>query len=129
MSCPGVPFAISLARGSVSRKAVGEKADDDDFDGVMAGGLIVQAQDTGRVLMIQRLPDKHDDDAAYARWEWPGGCLDVDDEGVWQGALREWEEETGSALGERSWLNAVMKTSWVKSLASSRSQRTRAQRL
>lgn len=67
---------------------------------MVAGGLIVQAADTGRVLMIQRTPDKHDDDATYARWEWPGGCLDVDDDSVWQGALREWEEETGSALGE-----------------------------
>jgi 8-oxo-dGTP pyrophosphatase MutT (NUDIX family)/2'-5' RNA ligase len=89
------PFA-----GAASKTSDKRKADEDDFSGVVAGGLIVQAQDTGRVLMIQRTPDKHDDDAAYARWEWPGGCLDVDDGSVWDGALREWEEETGSTLGE-----------------------------
>ncbi len=97
MSWPGVPFAA----GPLSPAHKGEervKAGKHDFGGVLAGGLVVQAQDTGRVLMIQRLPDKHDEDAAYARWEWPGGCLDEQDPGVWQGALREWEEETGSAL-------------------------------
>lgn len=51
-------------------------------------------------MLIQRLPDKHDDDATYARWEFPGGCLDDTDPSVWDGALREWEEETGATLGE-----------------------------
>lgn len=104
----GRPFPVAdtgPGQGSAARKGDAPKpektkADEDDFSGVVAGGLIVQAADTGRVLMIQRTPDKHDDDAAYARWEWPGGCLDVDDVGVWQGALREWEEETGSTLSE-----------------------------
>lgn len=95
----GLPAPVADP-AAVALKADGEKADEDDFDGVIAGGLFVQAQDTGRVLLIQRLPDKHDDDSAYARWEAPGGCLDVDDPGVWDGALREWEEETGATLGE-----------------------------
>lgn len=32
------------------------------------------------------------------RWEWPGGKLDATDPTVWDGALREWEEETGATL-------------------------------
>ena len=67
-----------------------------------AAGIAVQAQDTGRVLMIQRVPDKHDDDDTNARWEWPGGRLDGggenEDPSVWAGALREWHEETGAVM-------------------------------
>ena len=52
--------------------------------------------------MVQRLPDKHDEGEAYARWEAPGGRLDGGDGGtdpsVWAGALREWSEETGATL-------------------------------
>lgn len=59
--------------------------------------------DTGRVLLVQRQPDKHDDDSCYARWEVPGGRLDGGHEGgtdpsVYAGALREWSEETGATL-------------------------------
>lgn len=66
-------------------------------------GLLVQAANTKRVLLIQRKPDKADDDDSYARWEAPGGHLDggIDggqDESVFAGALREWEEETGATL-------------------------------
>lgn len=54
--------------------------------------------------MVQRLPDKHDDGEAYARWEFPGGRLDGGDgeadPSVWAGAVREWEEETGGHLPE-----------------------------
>lgn len=69
-----------------------------------AAGIVVQAEDTGRLLMVQRLPDKHDEDEAYARWEFPGGKLDGGphsehpDPSVWEGALREWSEETGAEL-------------------------------
>jgi 8-oxo-dGTP pyrophosphatase MutT (NUDIX family) len=71
--------------------------------GRRAAGIAVQARDTGRVVMIQRTPDKHDDDDANARWEWPGGKLDGggdgrEDESVWAGALREWHEETGAVM-------------------------------
>jgi len=68
-------------------------------------GILVQAADTGRVLLIQRLPDKHDDDSARARWELPGGHIDGNgkdggdpDPTAWDGALREWSEETGAQL-------------------------------
>ena len=65
----------------------------------------MQAQDTGRVLLVQRHPDKHDDGEAFARWEAPGGRLDgghsgVPDSSVWAGALREFSEETGALLPE-----------------------------
>lgn len=64
--------------------------------GPLAGGLVVQAEDTGRVLLVQRTPDKHDPAEAFARWEFPGGHLDGQD--PWSGARREWEEETGADL-------------------------------
>ena len=61
------------------------------------------------MLLIQRTPDKHDDDSAFARWELPGGRLDGGDDdsvdsdpSVWAGALREWCEETGATLPEGS---------------------------
>ncbi len=70
--------------------------------GAKAAGLVVQALDTGRVLMVQRTPDKHDPAEAYARWEWPGGKLDggqgEPDASPWTGAVREWSEETGAQL-------------------------------
>lgn len=58
-------------------------------------GVVVQALDTNRVLMVQRTPDKHDDDNAYARWEFPGGHLDPTDNSILEGAIREWQEEVG----------------------------------
>lgn len=70
----------------------------------VAGGLVVQALDTGRVLLVQRTPDKHDDGRTYTRWEFPGGKLDgghdtdTPDASVWEGAVREWSEETGATL-------------------------------
>lgn len=66
--------------------------------GPAAAGVVVQALDTGRLLMIQRTPDKHDHGEAYARWEFPGGKLDATDQSDWTGALREWHEETGAVL-------------------------------
>ncbi|MEM0142437.1 MAG: NUDIX hydrolase [Candidatus Parvarchaeum sp.] len=68
-----------------------------------AGGILVRAKDTGRVLLVQRSPDKADDKGAFARWEAPGGKLDGGVEGgsdpsVWAGAVREWQEETGAKL-------------------------------
>lgn len=63
-----------------------------------AAGVLVQAENTGRVLMVQRKPDKHDPGEAYARWEFPGGCLDDSDDSELEGAIREWSEETGAHL-------------------------------
>lgn len=63
-----------------------------------AAGVVVQAHDTGRVLMVQRKPDKHDPGEAFSRWEFPGGKLTGDD--PWTGGVREWSEETGATLPE-----------------------------
>lgn len=68
-----------------------------------AAGILVQAEDTGRVLLVQRKYDKHDPGEPRARWEIPGGRLDgghsgVPDDSVWAGAVREWSEETGAHL-------------------------------
>lgn len=92
---PGRYTAIwSTLQNATSRERVDEafaKA-----KGPVAAGIVVQAQDSGRVLMVRRTPDKHDDAEAYARWEFPGGKLTGDD--PWTGALREWSEETGAQL-------------------------------
>lgn len=67
------------------RKAAGE---------VAVAGLAVLAQDTGRVLMLQRALD--DGDPASGTWEFPGGHLEGDESPL-AAAWREWQEETGSA--------------------------------
>lgn len=66
------------------RKAAGE---------VAVAGLAVQAQDTGRVLMLQRALT--DADPAGGTWEMPGGHLE-NGETPLQGAWREWAEETAA---------------------------------
>lgn len=73
-----------------------------------AAGLLVRAEDTGRVLLIQRaLGD--DDDSAGGKWELPGGCLD-EGEMPFDAAVREWKEETGLEVPEGktggTWLSA-----------------------
>lgn len=66
---------------------------------VRFAGLAVRAEDTGRVLLIQRAVDDQDDrpDPAGGRWELPGGHLD-DGELPWAAAVREWSEEVGHSL-------------------------------
>ena len=61
-------------------------------DGPIAAGLAVHAEETSRVLMIQRAFDEND--PAGGQWEFPGGRLDGDETPV-EAATREWHEETG----------------------------------
>lgn len=61
----------------------------------MAAGVSVVAADTGRVLMLQRA--LVDDDHAAGTWEFPGGCLENGETAI-MGAVREWQEETGTNL-------------------------------
>jgi len=63
--------------------------------GILFAGLVVLAEDTGRVLMLQRTLEE--DDGAGGTWEWPGGHLD-DGETPWAAAVREWQEEVGLPL-------------------------------
>lgn len=61
-----------------------------------AGGIAVRARDTGRILMLQRsIADP--DDPNRGTWEFPGGNLEHDEQ-PFDGARREWEEETGVPL-------------------------------
>lgn len=61
----------------------------------VAAGVSVVARDTGRVLMLQR--SMEDEDPAAGTWEFPGGKLENGEMPV-QGAVREWQEETGCLL-------------------------------
>lgn len=65
--------------------------------GPTVGGLVVRAADTGRVLMTQR-SDKDETDPAAGKWEFPGGHLEDGDKDPYDGALREFREETGTAV-------------------------------
>jgi 8-oxo-dGTP pyrophosphatase MutT (NUDIX family) len=58
-------------------------------------GLLVQALNTGRVLMLQRALEEGD--PAAGQWEFPGGHLE-DGEQPLEAAMREWREEVGSEL-------------------------------
>jgi 8-oxo-dGTP pyrophosphatase MutT (NUDIX family) len=70
---------------------------------VVAAGLAVRADDTGRVLMLQRALSEGPDvasgktDPAAGKWEFPGGKLEPR-EMPWEAAVREWQEETGFTL-------------------------------
>lgn len=61
----------------------------------VAAGVSVVARDTGRVLMLQRSVE--DEDPAAGTWEFPGGKLENGETPI-QGAVREWQEETGCRL-------------------------------
>ncbi|WP_371605084.1 NUDIX domain-containing protein (plasmid) [Streptomyces sp. NBC_01220] len=62
---------------------------------IKVAGLAVKAEDTGRLLLLQRALD--DDDPAAGTWEIPGGHLE-DGEDPLAAAVREWQEETGADL-------------------------------
>lgn len=63
--------------------------------GPEAAGLAIYAQDTGRVLMLQRAITDHD--PASGMWEFPGGHLEPEEEPL-EAAKREWMEETGHII-------------------------------
>lgn len=60
-------------------------------------GLALKAQDTGRVLMLQR-SHKDEDDPARGRWEFPGGGIEPHDHNSLHGAMREFAEEVGQPV-------------------------------
>jgi len=78
---------------SALRKAAGQ---------VIAAGLAVVAQDTGRVLMLQRALDPAD--PASGSWEFPGGHIE-DGESPFEAACREWSEETGCPVSPEGTLS------------------------
>lgn len=71
-------------------------------------GIAIQAEDTGRVLMLQRSLDQDDDPKDRGTWEFPGGSIE-DDETPEEAAWREFCEETGLARPEE----CVLKGQWI----------------
>lgn len=67
-------------------------------EGVTHAGLIVKANDTGRVVVLQR-SYKDEEDPARGMLEFPGGGIEPG-ESAYQAACREWQEETGAHLPE-----------------------------
>jgi 8-oxo-dGTP pyrophosphatase MutT (NUDIX family) len=74
-----------------------EYAYQDKSEGPKAAGVCVVAEDTERVLLLQRAYDE--DDPAAGSWEFPSGCLE-DGELPQAAATREWSEETGMIFPE-----------------------------
>jgi SPP1 gp7 family putative phage head morphogenesis protein len=79
------------ARAGRRLNQAGRAAVRKDAGEIACAGLVVQAADTGRVLMLQRALDPTD--PAGGTWEFPGGHLEGDEVPV-AGAVREWSEET-----------------------------------
>jgi 8-oxo-dGTP pyrophosphatase MutT (NUDIX family) len=88
--CSGVTAVAAHRLNDQGRAAVRKAAGD-----LVAAGLAVLAQDTGRVLMLQRALDP--DDPAAGKLEFPGGHIE-DGEHPVAAAAREWSEETGCIL-------------------------------
>jgi 8-oxo-dGTP pyrophosphatase MutT (NUDIX family) len=84
---PGVSEGVRIKPPQLVRKAAKSK--------LVAAGVAVKADDTGRVLMLQRALDP--DDPASGKVEFPGGHLEKD-ETPWEGARREFQEEVGHVL-------------------------------
>lgn len=57
-------------------------------------GVALKANDTGRVLMIQR-SNKDPKDKNAGKWEFPGGHHEEGDQTSLHAGIREWEEEVG----------------------------------
>lgn len=63
-------------------------------EGPEVAGLAVVADDTGRLLMLQRAVLGNDDDPARGTWEFPGGHVEPGEDPL-ESAKREWAEEVG----------------------------------
>ncbi len=87
-TAPAAPDAPAAPAGDMTQKS---RTPLPNFS-LRAAGLAVRAEDTGRVLMLQRA--LCEDDHAAGMWEFPGGCLD-EGEAPLKAAIREFEEETG----------------------------------
>ncbi len=67
---------------------------------IEVAGVVIKAEDTGRVLMLQRSFDD-ESDPARGTWEFPGGHID-EGENPFQAARREWGEETGGTFPDEA---------------------------
>lgn len=71
--------------------------------GVVAAGVALVAEDTGRLLMLQRAIEKNS--KASGKWELPGGKLDPGETPL-EAAKREWQEEVGCAFPDAEMIGA-----------------------
>lgn len=69
---------------------------------LVAAGICVKANDTGRVLLVQRSIDNKS--KAAGQWEWPGGKLGSDTPK--DAAIREFQEETGIELPDGKFIGS-----------------------
>lgn len=89
---------VVASKTAVDAELFEEIADAQDEIEFEFAGLIIKALDTGRVLMTQRTPYYDDDpDEVRGRWEFPGGHLEPGETTI-EGAIREFQEETGLSL-------------------------------
>ena len=73
----------------------------DETKRVKVAGLAVMAEDSGRLLMLQRTMSEVDPAAGY--WEFPGGHIE-EGESALDAAKREWQEETGHVVPDGRWV-------------------------
>jgi 8-oxo-dGTP pyrophosphatase MutT (NUDIX family) len=76
-------------------------------EGIVAAGVALVAEDTGRLLMLQRAIEKNG--KASGKWELPGGKLDPGETPL-EAAKREWQEEVGCAFPESAELTGAWTT-------------------
>lgn len=87
---------------------------------IEVAGVAIKANDTGRVLMLQRsFEDKKD--PARGTWEFPGGHID-EGENPFEAARREWGEETGGTFPDDApvvgnWISGGMYQGFVVVIA------------
>jgi 8-oxo-dGTP pyrophosphatase MutT (NUDIX family)/2'-5' RNA ligase len=79
---------------------------------IEAAGLIVRAESSGRVLMVQRIPYHDDDEDVMGRWEFPGGHVEEGEDPL-AGAIREFGEETGLELPEYEVIDQIDSGNYV----------------
>ncbi|HUH71502.1 MAG TPA: NUDIX domain-containing protein, partial [Mycobacterium sp.] len=95
--CAAAPAALGTVTLAAVPVLVKDAADLTDPNPVEAAGLAVQANGTGRVLMLQRALGENGDDSNGGMWEFPGGKLDPGETSI-EAARREWAEETGRTV-------------------------------
>lgn len=78
---------------------------------VVVAGIALRANDTGRVLMVQRAVEN--ESHARGLWEYPGGHLDGGDSPK-EAAIREFEEETGIELPKGEFVGSWTTTNGYK---------------
>lgn len=85
------------------------KPKDPDADAPTHAGLVLKADDTGRILMLQRSMED-EADPAKGTWEFPGGGIEDQDSSSLHGAAREFAEEIGQRVPHGGTLQHVWRS-------------------